>query len=321
MMLMPYDILTMGEALLRLTPPHYQRFEQTKALEMHIGGSELNTAIGLARMGMAVRWFSRLTDNLIGRHIARELTAQGVDTSLIRWTPHDRTGIYYMEEGKAPRPSQVIYDRAGSAMSHITIDDVDLDGLLVDSPHLFHVSGITLAISQTSAESAQKLWQACQTRGIKLSFDINYRAKLWSTTRAREVCELWMLTADLIFIPERDAMSIYGTSDLLDLHGRYPQATLIMTRGAQGASAITPTGEHYHQAVYPVETVCRIGGGDAFSAGYLYGVVNQESVQVCLRYGAAIAALKYSLAGDLPLIDRHQVLDLVQSGNTQSVLR
>lgn len=318
---MPYDVLTMGEALLRLTPPHYQRFEQTKALEMHIGGSELNSAVGLSRMGMRVRWLSRLTDNGIGRHIERELVAQGVDVSAICWTSDQRTGIYYMEEGKTPRASLVIYDRAGSAMSHITPEHISIDTLFADAPRLFHVSGITLAISDTSAKSAEKVCHACHERGISLSFDLNYRAKLWTPSRAREVCEMWMQTAHLIFIPERDALALYDTSDLTELHRRYPQATLIMTKGAQGADAITPTGEHYHQAVYPTETVCRIGGGDAFSAGYLYGYLHQAPVATCLQYGAALAALKYSLAGDLPIIDRQQVFDLIQNSTAQSVQR
>lgn len=318
---MPYDVLTMGEALLRLTPPHYQRFEQTKALEMHIGGSELNTAVGLSRMGMRVRWLSRLTDNGIGRRIERELIAQGVDVSAICWTSDQRTGIYYMEEGKTPRASQVIYDRAGSAMSHITPDNIEIETLFADSPRLFHVSGITLAISDTSAEATQKLWHACHERDVLLSFDVNYRAKLWTTSQARARCEMWMQSAHLIFIPERDALALYDTSDLTELHRRYPQATLIMTRGAHGADGITPNGDISHQAVYPTETVCRIGGGDAFSAGYLYGYLHQAPVGLCLQYGAALAALKYSLAGDLPIIDRQQVFDLIQNNTAPSVQR
>ncbi len=317
---MSYDVLTMGEALLRLTPPNYQRFDQTKSLEMHIGGSELNTAVGLARLGLNVRWFSRLTDNGIGRRIARELVMQGVDASAICWTPQDRIGIYYMEEGKSPRASQVIYDRAGSAMSHIQPTDFDQTALLTPLPRLCHLSGITLAISQSSAQTARVLWEACRAQNVIMSFDLNYRAKLWTPDQARAGCDFWMQSADIIFIPERDAITIYGTSDLSELHARYPQATLIMTKGANGASAITPEGEFFHQEVYPVETVCRIGGGDAFSAGYLYGHLNQANIKTCLRYGSAVAALKYTLPGDLPLIDRQQVLDLVYSA-TQSLQR
>jgi len=199
--------------------------------------------------------------------------------------------------------------------------DLDLNALLNPLPRLFHLSGITLAISESSSKTAQIIWEACQARGVSLSFDVNYRAKLWTPNQARAGCEFAMQTASLIFIPERDAMTIYGTSDLSELHARYPQATLIMTKGANGASLITPDGEFFHQDVFPVETVCRIGGGDAFSAGYLYGHANHADAKMCLRYGTVVAALKYTLPGDLPLIDRQQVFDLIKNTVTESVQR
>jgi len=311
---MAYDVLTMGEALLRLTPPDFRRIEQSTTLEMHIGGSELNTAVGLARLGLRVAWLSRLTDNVLGRWIAQTLVAQGVNHASIVWTPHDRLGIYYMEEGRGARPSQVTYDRAGSAMSRITPDDLALETLLESPPRLLHISGITPALSDSCAATTLHLLEACRARAVPFSFDLNYRAKLWDIDTAKRVCEPFMQAAHLVFIAARDALAFYGTDRLDDLHARYPHATLVMTRGAHGAESITPHGHTMRQPIYPTETVCRIGGGDAFSAGYLFAHLAGMDGQACLRYGAASAALKYSMAGDMPLIDRAQLEALVRSG-------
>ena len=317
-----YDVLTFGEALLRLTPPGYRRLEQTSTLEMHIAGSELNTAIGLARMGIKVRWASRLTNNALGRLVAQTLISQGVDTSAIRWTPDDRLGTYYMEEGKGIRASQVIYDRVNSAISRVQPDDIDFASLLQKPPRLVHLTGITPALSDSAAATTQQLADQCRKQGVKLSFDLNYRAKLWDIETACTVCTPLMKQADYLFIPARDAHAMLGTNDLDDLHQRYPQSVIVMTQGEKGASAITKDGKQkYHQSIFQTETVCRVGGGDAFAAGFLYGCLQDVDVAACLKYGAAIAALKYSLPGDMPLVEAQTVHNLVQSDKHQDISR
>lgn len=315
------DLLTFGEALLRLTPPDYRRLEQSTVLEVHIAGSELNTAVGLARLGLKVRWVSRLTDNVVGRLIEKTLLTQGVDASQIIWTQNDRVGIFYMEEGKAPRASQVTYDRAGSALSRMQLDDLDRDALLQDPPRLLHLTGITLALSKDCASIARHLLSDCQQKNIPLSFDFNYRSRLWSVESARQVCESFMRAASLIFIPARDAQAIYGTRSLEELTDRFPQAAIVMTQGADGASMITPEGEQFHQPAISAEIVCRVGGGDAFDAGFLYAHLKNMPPQMCLRYGNAAAALKYSLPGDLPLFDLQQVIQLAEQPGSGDIQR
>jgi len=318
---MTVDVLTFGEALLRLTPPGHRRLVQTHTLEMHIGGSELNTAVGLARMGLSVAWLSRLTDNALGRLIERTLLVERVDGSHITWTDADRIGTYYMEEGRGVRASQVIYDRAHSAISHIQPTDLDLNALLVKPPRLLHLTGITPALSQRAAATVHHLADACHERGVPLSFDLNYRAKLWDAQSALSTCDRLMQTARYLFIPARDAAHLLNCTDLTDLHARYPNATIIMTRGADGASAITPAGDVVHHPIFATETVCRVGGGDAFAAGFLYASLQEHDLRACLRYGAALAALKYSLPGDMPLVDPAQVHQLVQSGGGADIAR
>lgn len=314
------DVLTMGEALLRLTPPHHKRFEQSPTLEWHIGGSELNTAVGLARMGLDVVWVSRLPDQIMARQIERTLQAQGVDVSQIIWTDDDRLGTYYMEEGLGARPSRVTYDRAHSAMSHITPQDIDLAALFAKRPRLFHTTGITLALSESTAQTVQAVVAACQRHDVPMSFDFNYRAKLWDIDTARKQCQPIMEAAKLIFMPARDAQLAYGTDDLVTLHDKFPQATLIMTRGAAGSVAITPDGQRFEQGIFPTETVCRVGGGDAFAAGFLYGHLGGMTAADSLRYGAALATLKYSLAGDMPLVNKDDVVALTEQ-QSNNILR
>lgn len=315
------EVVTFGEALLRLTPPGYLRLEQARLLEMHVGGSELNTAVGLARLGVTTRWTSRLTHNVAGRLVAQTLAAQGVDTSGIIWTNADRMGVYYMEEGRPPRASEVTYDRAGSAVSRITLAEADVAAWLSPTPHLLHLTGITLALSDGCREVALALLEAAKAAGVRVSFDLNYRGKLWDVGVARDVCAVFMAAADYVLIPERDAEVFYGVSALDALHERFPSATVVVTRGAAGAAAVTPDGEVVQQPAFAAETVCRVGGGDAFAAGFLYGVVRGLELALALRYGAAVAALKYTLPGDMPLVDREQVEALVHEAGPGGIRR
>lgn len=314
------DVLTLGEALLRFTPPGYKRFEQSPITEWHVGGSELNTAVGLARMGLNVRWVSRLPEQVMARYVERTLLIQGVDVSHIAWTQADRLGTYYMEEGVGARPSEVTYDRAHSAMSKMTPDDLDLAALFATRPRLFHTTGITMALSASAAQTVDALLGACEKHGVPVSFDFNYRSKLWGHDTARQRCQPVMEAATLIFIPVRDAQLAYGTDQITDLHAMFPQATLIMTRGSAGAVIITPAGAVFEQGIFPTATVCRVGGGDAFAAGALYGYLSGMDMPMILRYGAALAALKYSLPGDMPLVVKPEVDALVGQG-TQDIVR
>jgi 2-dehydro-3-deoxygluconokinase len=316
-----YDVITVGEALLRLTPPGYHRLEQSPILERHIAGSELNTAVGLARLGVRTAWCSRLNDDPIGRLIARELTAQGVSAAHVLWTSGSRNAIYYLEEARPPRPSQVTYDRAHSAMSQIQPADLPDDLLVTTRSRLLHLSGITLAISESAHETARVLLDRARQSGIAVSFDVNYREKLWSEAQARSRCEAFMQQADILFIAQRDAERLFGAGEIDSLHRRYPQAVVVMTRGREGAAGIGPDGVPHHQPIFPAETVCRIGGGDAFSAGFLYAHFQDMPLTECLRYAAAAAALKYSLPGDLPLFDLSQIQHVLQHGSTESVQR
>jgi 2-dehydro-3-deoxygluconokinase len=322
-----YDVVTLGETMLRLTPPAMQRIEQTQTFEMHVGGSESNTAVGLARLGMKVCWLSRLTDNALGHTISGTIARFGVDTSHIVWTDEDRVGLYFYEPSPPPRSSSIIYDRAASALSKMQPDDLPADLFTAQGARLLHLTGITPATG--AVDVTLRAMQLAQAAGWQISFDMNYRRKLWDADAARDGCEPFMQAANVIFISLDDVHTIYGgISDAMDalrmLGARYPQATLVLTLGAKGAAARTVDGAVIEQPTFPAGELGRIGGGDAFSAGFLYGYLNEsgaDHIALALRWGAACAALKYSIAGDLPLFEYAEVLTLVQQGAVRNTIQ
>jgi 2-dehydro-3-deoxygluconokinase len=324
---MIYDVVTLGETMLRFTPPALRRLEQTLEFEMHVGGSESNTSVGLARLGLKVAWLSRLTDNGLGHIIARTIASHGVDTSHVVWTPEDRVGLYFLEEGKAPRGSQVIYDRKNSAIAKMKPSDLPVDIFKKDAAKLFHTTGITLAISENAHATATKAVELSKKAGWLVSFDINYRRKLWTPNEAREGCEAIAQQADILFIPLRDAKIIYGLSEdsspeavLEFLSKRFPKAVIAMTMSAKGAMAFA-NGKTYEQDAFKAEEVGRLGGGDSFSAGFLYGYLFNGDIEGALRWGAAVAALKYSIPGDFPLIQKHEAEALVNQEMSTGIVR
>jgi 2-dehydro-3-deoxygluconokinase len=324
---MTYDVVTLGETMLRFTPPLLRRLEQTLEFELHVGGSESNTAVGLARLGMKVAWLSRLTDNGLGHIIARTIASHGVDTSHVVWTPEDRVGLYFFEEGKAPRGSQVIYDRKDSAIAKMQPSDLPTNVFQKDKAKLFHTTGITLAISQSAKNTAMKAVGLAKQAGWLVSFDVNYRRKLWTSEEAREGCEVAAQQADILFIPLRDAKAMYALGEdvkpehVLDfLVKRFSRAVIAMTMSAKGALAFA-NGKMYQQDAFKAEEVGRLGGGDSFSAGFLYNYLTTKDVAASLRWGAAVAALKYSIPGDFPLIAKHEAEALVNQEITTGIVR
>ena len=179
-----YDVVTLGESMLRLTPPGDLRIEQTLSFDIWVGGTESNTAVGLARLGLDVAWFSRLPASPLGRYISNRIAQYGVDTSQVVWAPDERLGIYFHEKAQAPRASEIIYDRRDSAMSRMTLRDLPADLFRAGEAQLFHTTGITMAISETARESALEAMRRAQAAGWRTSFDTNYRGKLWSGAEA-----------------------------------------------------------------------------------------------------------------------------------------
>ncbi len=322
-----YDVVTIGETMLRLTPPGLLRWEQAASLDIDVGGSESNTAVGLARLGHRVAWLSRLPEHPLGRLVASTIAGQGVDTSHVCWAEGARLGLYFYEQASPPRPAQVIYDRAGSAFSEMSIHDLAGERFVPGYARWLHVTGISLAVSNSAAEMIRTAVSLAKQAGWKVSFDVNYRSRLWTATAAKTHCEDLMTKCDLVFCALRDAQLLLGhpvgdanESTISKLQSRFPQSTLVLTLGRQGA--IAANGNQVdRKAIEPIEPRERLGGGDAFSAGFLSAMLDGHTLAGCLDWGAAAAALKYSMAGDLPLISRQEIESLIARPGSTDVRR
>jgi len=204
-----FDVITFGETMIRLSPPNYRRLEQTNLLDVNVGGAELSVATGLSRLGLNVSWVSRLTENALGAMIRNKAREQGVDTSNILWTKDSRVGLYFLELGASPRSSKVTYDRANSAISQIQPGEINWEGVL-GGAKWFHTSGITPALSPSAARVTADALKAAKKVGCKVSYDLNYRARLWTEEEARKCQEPLMEYVDILFSTEEDTGRVFG---------------------------------------------------------------------------------------------------------------
>lgn len=332
------DVVTFGEAMVRLAPPHFQRLEQTTSLDVQVGGGEFNVAVGVSRLGLTSSWVSRLPDNPLGRMVRNRAREHGVDTSHVVWD-QGRVGLYFVEFGAAPRASSVLYDRAHSAFSRIRPGEVDWAGAL-SGCRVFHSSGISPALSPSAAAVTGEALRAAKQAGALVSYDLNYRSKLWSPEEARRCQEPLMELVDVLISTEEDTRVVFGIgaeagSHKDDTYARvsaepYKEvAQKLAERFQLRAVAITlrenpsvwhntwtaiayADGKFYEDRKYELEIVDRVGGGDAFSAGFLCGYLASGSWEAALRLGNASAALKHTNPGDLTWASRAEVEALLQ---------
>lgn len=321
-----FDVVTLGEALLRFTPPHFQRIEQSQQLNLEVAGSELNTAVGLARLGLKVTWLSRLPNSALGRCVVQNNYAHGVDASHVSWSDTDRMGLYFWEDAPPPRSNVVIYDRKDSATSRMTAADLPTELFQKEGAHHLHLTGITPALSAETAQMTQHAAKMAKDAGWTLSFDLNLRRKLWTPAQAQEVCTPLIELADLFITPIRDAKTVLKIEEsataektLTTLAGQFPNKVIALTLGADGAMGLDDNGRIQQQPIFPTTVVDRLGSGDAFAAGLLYGFYFSETkndLSLALRWGNAMAAMKRTIKGDLPIVDKTAVEQLVNQNYT-----
>jgi 2-dehydro-3-deoxygluconokinase len=326
-----YDIVTLGEAMLRLTPPNYQRLEQATSFQVNVSGSELNTACGTARLGLHTTWVSRLVDNPVGRMIAAKAREMGVDVSRVQWTPEGRVGLYYYEMGASTRASQVYYDRQDSAMSRMKPGTVDW-AVILEGARVFHVSGITPALSADCRSVTEEAVKAAKQSGCLVSLDMNYRSRLWTPTQARDCIEALLHDVDILLTTSDDASILFSVrGDEADIARRfvdeYRLKVVALTireapsvlRGKWSSVAASEDGETYaSQAKFDLELIDRMGSGDAYDAGFLYGFLTGD-VAKAVRYGDVMSAIKHSVPGDQGWITLEEVEAQVQGLQTKIV--
>jgi 2-dehydro-3-deoxygluconokinase len=310
--------------MIRLAPPHYQRLEQATSLDLQIGGGELNVAVGARRLGIKTAWISRLPNNPLGRLMENRVRQMGVDTSQLVWASEGRMGLYFVEFGAAPRATSVLYDRAHSAASAIQAGEVNWQEVFRGA-RWFHTSGITPALSDSAAAATREALEAAKQAGVTVSYDLNYRGKLWSPDKAQAVQEPLMEFVDVLITTEEDTTVVFkiqarGKTDgssftQVSAESYQEVAKKLQEKFRFKAVAITlrenplvwrntwtaicyGDGQFYDDVKYDLEIVDRIGGGDSFSAGFIYGKMVKNSYQAAVRYGNAFSALKHSMPGD-----------------------
>lgn len=319
------DVITFGEAMVRLAPADNRRLEQAYTLDVEIGGAELNTAVGLSRLGRTAAWVSRLTNNPLGRLISNRARATGVATKYILFTDTNRVGVYFLEFGAAPRASGIVYDRTGSAMANIAPGMIDWTKALAGSTW-FYVTGITPALSASAADATLEALAAAKAAGLTTCLDPNYRGKLWTVDEART----WLTSAiqyvDVLVTNPEDVERFFGipADDLAQaaatMASQFNLVAIAMTLREthsvwrNSISAVGFAGGRFVQAKsYDVEVVDRLGSGDAFVAGLLDGLLD-GNLDRGLEFGTAMSAIKHTIPGDFAWVTRTEVEALIAGG-------
>jgi 2-dehydro-3-deoxygluconokinase len=312
-----------GELLVRLSPPGRELLLQTPQLTTHYGGAEANVAISLARLGHDARMVSVVPDNALAQGALGELRRYGVDTNSVQHGA-GRMGLYFMTAGAGQRPSDVLYDRAQSAFALAAPDAIDWKAALGGADWL-HVSGVTPAVSANAAEAALRAVKAARSYGVKVSFDANFRAKLWEVRGEdpRPTLNALFAEADLMFANARDLTLVTGDKCGSDeeaakvAFARYPNLQHIAATERKIVSSdhhelcglmFTRSGATRTETNEITGIIDRIGGGDAFAAGLLHGLANGADDQNMLDFAVAAACLKHTIPGDFNLASEADVL-------------
>lgn len=337
-------IVTFGELMLRLAPEGYTRFIQASSYGATYGGGEANVSVSLANYGMETAFVTKLPDNEIGQAGINALRRYGVDTSMIV-RGGKRVGIYFLEKGASQRPSKVIYDRAGSAIATAERSDFNWDEIFRDAAW-FHFTGITPALGDNVAQICLDACKAAKARGITVSCDLNYRKNLWSREKASVVMSELIQYVDVCISNEEDASDVFGirashsdvTSGKLDHDAYRDVARQLVERFGVKQVAITlrssiSANDNLWAAMlydgqdccfsksYPIHIVDRVGGGDSFGAGLIYGLVNGMDSAAALEFAVAASCLKHSIEGDFNHVSVAEVERLAKGDGSGRVQR
>ena len=326
------SVVTFGEIMLRLTTPGHQRFSQATHFEITPGGAEANVAVLIARLGGSAEFVTRLPAHELGDRTMDELRRHGVGTlHIVRGG--ERIGLYFLEQGASQRPGKVIYDRANSALAQASPRDFDWNAIFADK-RWFHWSGITPALSRSAARIGEDACKAARRHGLTISFDMNYRAKLWTTKAAGAALRPLMKYVDLCVAGAGEARAILGAKGATDeaiaadLAKRFGFQTVAMTsRRGDTASAtdwgalLFTKGKIWHSPRHDISIVDRVGSGDAFTGALIFSLLRGDAPQTALNFAVAASALKHTIPGDYALVSLAEVEALAAGGDGGRVQR
>ena len=341
---MSKKVVTLGEIMLRLSTPDFKRFVQADTFDITYGGGEANVSAALCNYGLNGTFVSKVPNNPIGQSAINHLRRYGVDTQFVA-RGGDRLGIYFLETGASMRASQVVYDRSGASIAEVDASEFDWDKIF-DGADWFHTTGITPALSDKAAALTEAALKAAKAKGITTSIDLNYRKKLWSKEKAQKVMTHLCQWVDVCIGNEEDAETTLGfkpgdtdvTKGELHLDGfqdimkqmvakfnfKYVASSLRESYSASdnGWSALVYDGkEFYHSKKYNVRIVDRVGSGDSFASGLIYGLVTGMPMAEAAEFGVAASALKHTIPGDLNHATLGDVKDLMKGDGSGRVQR
>ncbi len=327
-----FDLIGFGEVMLRLSPPDKDKISQCEVFEKNCGGSEFNVASGAANLGVRSAIVTKLPKNKIGHFICRRIRYGSVSDDYVVWDTSDdkRLGIYYYESGVYPRKSAVVYDRAGASVCSLVPQEIPSS--IYTQTRIFHISSISLALGKTLRATALDMIRRMKDNGVAISFDVNYRAALWSEDEAREVVESILPMVDILFVSEETSRRMLrrtGTLDRImrgyaDTYGCRIVATtkreVISPTRHNFTSRIYFDGKFYEEEPYKnIEVIDRVGSGDAYVAGVLFGILTGHDVAQALSYGNALSAIKNTVSGDMSISSLDEVEAVMRSHRAEGV--
>lgn len=328
------QLITFGEPMIRLSPPDFERLEQSTVLNLRVGGSEMNVAVVAQRLGVESSFVTRLPENSLGYLVRNKVREQGVDTSHIIWADQSRCGLYFVEFGAQPRASSVLYDRKHSAISEVRSGDFQWKNIF-SGAQIYHTSGITPALSPSAASVTIESLKAAKAAGLTISLDLNYRARLWPEEQAQAVITPMMEYVDILFTTEEDTYRVFkirgnNYEDIASALSEQFQLQIVAVTLRENLSVwrnkwsgIACAGQTiYTSATYDLEIVDRVGAGDSFTGGFLYGYMTTDGdIQRALDYATAVSALKHSIPGDFNWTIRSEVEKLIEGKGTLRISR
>lgn len=314
----PFDLITFGEIMLRLSPPRHDRITDSDVFEKRAGGAELNVAGGVALLGLRTGIISKLPHNKLGVYIKNRIRYTGVSDDFLIYddSPEARLGLYYYEMGAAPRKPTIVYDRKEASITRIKLEEIPEE--VYGSARMFHVSGISLALCENMRNVAIELIRRFKQAGAMISFDVNYRANLWTEEQARETIKSILPMVDVLFVSEESSRRMFQkTGELHDILKSYTQEYGVKFVAATQRTVISPRQHDFTSILYSaaddtfyteppyknIDVIDRIGSGDAYVAGVLFGLLKYNDPGVAMRVGNANSSVKNTVPGDLPSSD------------------
>jgi 2-dehydro-3-deoxygluconokinase len=344
---MPDKIITLGEVMLRLSTPGFSRFVQAQNFDVNYGGGEANVAVALSNYGMESYFITKLPKHEIGQSAVNSLRRFGVKTDYIV-RGGERVGIYFLETGASQRASKVIYDRSDSAVTTLNKDDLNWENVF-DNAKWFHWTGITPALGKTVQDTLKTACEVAKKKGVMISADLNYRAKLWTTKEAQSVMIPLMDYVDVCIANEEDAEKSLGfkaegtnvESGEIDEEGYFNLSKKLKEKFKFKSVAITLRESYsasrngwsallydeqdckrpYRSKKYDVQIVDRVGGGDSFASGLIYGLLTKNNTKDALEFAVAASCLKQTIPGDFNLVSADEVEKLAKGSGSGRVER